>query len=80
MGVIAVFVPPKDFTSSFSFSATMNTHSDNGEKHVPAYEPGLAEHKRDGQSGSDPENLVVEPQENKLHQDLKGRHMQMIAM
>jgi amino acid permease len=58
----------------------MNKHTDNGEKHVPTYEPGLAEHKHGEQYGSDPENMVAEPQENKLHQDLKGRHMQMIAM
>jgi amino acid permease len=58
----------------------MNTHSDTGEKHAPAYEPGHAEHNHNGKYGSDQENMVVEPQANKLHQDLKGRHMQMIAM
>ncbi|KAF2491946.1 hypothetical protein BU16DRAFT_551721 [Lophium mytilinum] len=40
-----------------------------GEKHVAAPE-----------FGSDPESGAVESGENKLHQDLKGRHMQMIAM
>lgn len=34
---------------------------------------------KDGNFSSDPENLVV-THENKLHRDLKGRHMQMIAM
>jgi amino acid transporter len=58
-------------------------HGDLAEKHagtVPAYESaGLGEHKRDGDFGSDPENLV-ETKQNALHQDLKGRHMQMIAI
>ena len=40
----------------------------------PVYEP-----TSEGHFGSDPENNVV-PKENLLHQDLKGRHMQMIAM
>lgn len=57
----------------------MSFKPDNGdlaEKHAngtPDYDP-----TRDGHS-SDPENLVV-ARENVLHQDLKGRHMQMIAM
>jgi len=34
---------------------------------------------KDGNFSSDPENLVV-THENKLHRDLKGRHMQMIAI
>ena len=41
---------------------------------APGYEP-----TSDGHFGSDPENMVV-AKENNLHQDLKGRHMQMIAM
>jgi amino acid transporter len=64
----------------------MSLKSENGdlaEKHVnaaPTYEPAtLGEHKRDGHFSSDPENMV-EVSENRLHQDLKGRHMQMIAM
>ncbi|KAL5313304.1 hypothetical protein ACEPPN_019037 [Leptodophora sp. 'Broadleaf-Isolate-01'] len=51
---------------------------DLAEKHtnaVPTYEPGSS-----GNASSDPENLVVASGTNKLHQDLKGRHMQMIAM
>jgi yeast amino acid transporter len=50
---------------------------DLAEKHagaVPGYDPA-----RDGHSSSDLENMVV-ANENMLHQDLKGRHMQMIAM
>ena len=46
-------------------------NGDLAEKHANAaagYEPSR-----------DPENLVV-ANENMLHQDLKGRHMQMIAM
>jgi amino acid transporter len=58
-------------------------NSDLAEKHVnaaPAYEPAtLGEHTRDGHFSSDPENMGA-ANENKLHQDLKGRHMQMIAM
>ena len=58
----------------------MSSKPENGdlaEKHAnaaPGYEP-----TRDGNSSSDPENMVV-ASENLLHQDLKGRHMQMIAM
>jgi amino acid transporter len=39
---------------------------------TPVYDPAAA--------GRDPENLSVEVTVNKLHQNLKGRHMQMIAM
>jgi len=50
-------------------------NGDLAEKHAtdaaPVYEPDTLE--------GDPEHLV-EGTENKLHQDLKGRHMQMIAM
>lgn len=49
-------------------------HGDLAEKH-PKNESPTGE----GHFGSDPENLVGEKQ-NVLHQDLKGRHMQMIAM
>jgi amino acid transporter len=56
---------------------------DLAEKHAnaaPDYGPTPpGEHTRDGHYGGDPESLV-EVKENKLHQDLKGRHMQMIAM
>jgi len=54
-------------------------NGDLSEKHAaaaPGYEPALESRS----SGSDPENLVVGPSGNVLHQDLKGRHMQMIAM
>lgn len=57
-------------------------HGDYAEKPVtaaPGYDgssPG--EHSRDKEFNSDPEN--VGQVQNKLHQDLKGRHMQMIAM
>jgi amino acid transporter len=52
-------------------------------KAAPAYdEPTLGdgEHKHKEASGSDPEDPVALGGQNKLHQDLKGRHMQMIAM
>jgi len=64
----------------------MSLRPENGdlaEKHVsaaPAYEPAtLGENKHDGDFSGDPENMV-EVGENRLHKDLKGRHMQMIAM
>ena len=60
----------------------MNTDSDNGgyaEKHVNGTEPA-ASGKRDSYSaGADPE-IMIATSKNALHQDLKGRHMQMIAM
>jgi len=49
-----------------------------GEKHAHAA-PGY-DHTRDGDFSSDPENMVATSQGNALHQDLQGRHMQMIAM
>ncbi|KAK3068590.1 hypothetical protein LTS18_000597, partial [Coniosporium uncinatum] len=54
-------------------------------KHVnasPAYEPAsLGEHVRGRQLSVDGHDLaVIEADQNKLHRDLKGRHMQMIAM
>ncbi len=56
-------------------------HDGFAEKHAnntaPPYEPGtLGEHKP-SYYDNDP---VVAATTNKLHQDLKGRHMQMIAM
>lgn len=56
----------------------MSLQPENGdlaEKHAKN-EPATLE---EGHFGSDPENMVG-PTENVLHQDLKGRHMQMIAM
>ncbi|EXJ79150.1 hypothetical protein A1O3_08651 [Capronia epimyces CBS 606.96] len=56
-----------------------------GEKHphdVPAYDNDkLGEHSSGQQFGHDPEDgAVVAGTQNVLHQDLKGRHMQMIAI
>ena len=63
----------------------MSLNSENGglaEKHAngaPAYEPAT-DRKRDSYSaGADPE-IIIATSKNALHQDLKGRHMQMIAM
>ena len=50
-------------------------NDDFAEKHAKNEPPTLGE----GGFSSDPENLVGANQ-NLLHQDLKGRHMQMIAM
>lgn len=56
-----------------------------GEKHandVPTYEPAtLGQHARGRQFSIDPEDrAMVAADQNMLHRDLKGRHMQMIAM
>jgi amino acid transporter len=50
-----------------------------GEKH--AHHGTLGDHMHGHQMGNDPEihDLVVGDQ-NELHKELKGRHMQMIAM
>lgn len=48
-------------------SAEKHANGELGEKHVHTA------------PGYDPENIIA-VSENKLHQDLKGRHMQMIAM
>ena len=65
----------------------MSLKHENGgfaEKHAnddPAYESGSpGEHKGGGAYTATPEDLVESGETNKLHQDLKGRHMQMIAM
>ena len=53
-------------------------HDGLAEKHAnnaPAYEPPLGEHKA---NAYDNDGAVAGT--NALHQDLKGRHMQMIAM
>jgi amino acid transporter len=56
----------------------MELKSDDGgaEKHVDAT-PG---YESNHDPNHDPESIVVTTNENPLHQDLKGRHMQMIAM
>jgi amino acid transporter len=49
---------------------------------VPAYKPGsLSDHARGRQFSIDPEDrAIVAADQNMLHRNLKGRHMQMIAM
>lgn len=51
-------------------------------QHSSAVAPGtLGVHTSDGKLGSDPEDRGLgAPEQNALHRDLKGRHMQMIAM
>lgn len=51
-------------------------------KVVEAPEPAsLGEHLRGRQLSVDPQDVaIVEADQNKLHRELKGRHMQMIAM
>ena len=56
-----------------------------GEKHVddvPPHKPGsFGDHARGRQFSLDPEDQgLVATDQNLLHRDLKGRHMQMIAM
>lgn len=51
----------------------MDLKSDNGVAEKQMAPPG-------SESNHDPESMVVTSTENRLHQDLKGRHMQMIAM
>jgi amino acid transporter len=49
---------------------------------APGYEQGtLADHARGRQFSIDPEDrALVAADQNKLHRNLKARHMQMIAM
>jgi amino acid permease len=79
-GVVAIY--PKISRPACFFilsSATMSFQPENddlAEKHAKNEPATLGE----GHFSSDPENMVVGANENVLHQDLKGRHMQMIAM
>ena len=63
----------------------MNTDSDNGayaEKHAngsPGFQPAVSGKRDSYSAGADPE-IMIATSKNALHQDLKGRHMQMIAM
>jgi hypothetical protein len=73
------------FLSLLRVSANMSLKPEQGglaEKHAdaaPAYEPGVAkEHTHNGHYDTDPD--MVEVSQNRLHTDLKSRHMQMIAM
>lgn len=49
---------------------------------APALQPGtLGDHARGRQFSVDPEDqAMVHTDQNMLHRELKGRHMQMIAM
>lgn len=70
--------PPSPPTTPPSPQTTMSLKPDNlAEKHADG--ALSAAPMRDGHFGSDPESMVMVG-ENRLHQDLKGRHMQMIAM
>lgn len=69
--------------------AKMNTHHETGhvgEKHTTgaaypqAESPTFGEKNHHDGQYSDPEIQVGHTQQNALHQDLRGRHMQMIAM
>lgn len=54
---------------------------DNFEKHVPVEPAPLGAHVRGRQFSLDAEDqTIIAADQNKLHKDLKGRHMQMIAM
>ena len=81
----STFFPPHSPLSSVVKMNLKNETNALGEKHasdVPAYEPAkLGEHERGGPFSIDPEDhTIVATNQNLLHRDLKGRHMQMIAM
>jgi amino acid permease len=64
--------------------STLPEHHNLSEKEhagtAPAYAAPAGGVHKEGHFDSDPENAVVESEGNMLHKDLKGRHMQMIAM
>lgn len=54
---------------------------ENAEKKDPVETAGLEEHLRGRQFSLEPHDVeIVEADQGKLHRNLKGRHMQMIAM
>lgn len=60
-----------------------NTPPDEKQVHdAPAYDPtSLRAHVRGRQFSVDPvDRAMLESDQNMLHRELKGRHMQMIAM
>ncbi len=59
-----------------------NTLGEKQGNDVPDYQPAtLGDHARGRQFSIDPEDhAMVQTDQNLLHRDLKGRHMQMIAM
>lgn len=53
----------------------------NANEKVPVETSGLGEHVRGRQFSLEPHDVaIVEADQGKLHRNLKGRHMQMIAM
>ncbi|KAK5448002.1 hypothetical protein LTS15_009026 [Exophiala xenobiotica] len=65
-----------------SVNNEMNTTGEKYANDVPAGKSGiLGDHAHGQQFGTDPEDgAIVAGEQNMLHRDLKGRHMQMIAI
>ena len=88
VAAVAHLKPLPSSLPSISCVANMSLSNENnalGEKPangVPAYEPAtLAQNARGRQFSTDPEDrAIMTSDQNLLHRDLKGRHMQMIAM